>query len=126
MQNAATTLHSIEEKIDTIGGYPMTALHDRLHNVEVMEHALQRNFAEVLQPKVLHPAQRVRKMRRLSRCIESEAANLRHEVDFLTMGSQSSIIAVADLAGEVLERVIKMLKQTVHTIATLNRSNHHN
>jgi uncharacterized protein Yka (UPF0111/DUF47 family) len=126
MHDAAIALHSLEEQIDTIGGATKTDLHDRLHQVEVMENALRRNYAEVTRPNAIQPAQRLRKLLRLSREIESESNSLRHEVEFMSMGAPSSVIAMADLSSRFLEVMVRVAKQIGHALAELKRSIVHN
>lgn len=105
----AAELPKLEEEIDHIGGAAHAALHNRLHNVEIMEQALRRNFDEVLHSETRPPAKRVRKMRRLCRCIEKESENLRQEVEFLAMGSASTLIALVEWSSALLTRGLKIL-----------------
>ncbi|MDZ4289263.1 MAG: hypothetical protein U0984_14960 [Prosthecobacter sp.] len=109
--NTTTDLPRLEEEIDHIGGAAHAALHSRLHNVEIMEHALRRNLDEVIQSETRPPAKRVRNLRRLCRCIEKESEDLRHEVEFLDMGSASTLVALVEGSSALISRGLKMLSK---------------
>ena len=106
MATTAADLPSLEDEIEHIGGVAHTALHHRLHNVEVMEQALRRNYGEVMRSDS-PPVHRVRKLRRLCRCIEKESEDLRHEADFLAMGSASSLIAFVEGSNALFSRWLR-------------------
>jgi hypothetical protein len=111
--HAAEDLPKLEREIDHIGGVAHAALHNRLHHVEVMEQALRRNCGEILHASARPEARRVRKLRRLARCIERETDNLHHEVDFLAMGSGSTLVAFVEGSNNLLDRWAKRLSHVI-------------
>lgn len=114
LQATASALPQLEQEISHIGGFMHKELQGRLHNVEVMEHALRRNYTEVFHSPEKRPAaKRVRRLRRLCRCIEKESENLRREVGFLSMGSASSIIALVEGSSTLLNRAYHLLRKSV-------------
>ncbi|HYF36572.1 MAG TPA: hypothetical protein VD994_14855 [Prosthecobacter sp.] len=109
LATTAADLPALEEEIEHIGGVAHTALHHRLHNVAVMEQALRRNYDEVLHLDARPPGRRVRKLRRLCRCIEKEFENLRQEAEFLAMGSASTLISFVEGTNGLLNRWLQRL-----------------
>jgi hypothetical protein len=105
--HTTAVLPQLEREIGKVGGNAESDLHHRLHHVEVMEQALRRNVDEVLHQSAAPLPPRVRKLRRLCRCIEKETENLRHEVDFLGMGSASTIVALVNGSNHMLERWVR-------------------
>jgi hypothetical protein len=89
------TLPVLVDRIEHMPRLQVTELQDRLHHVEVMEHAMRRNIHEVLEAEGMPEVERVRKLKSLALLIEAETESLRHEADFIGMGYNNSLEAVA-------------------------------
>lgn len=117
VQMMEKTLPQLEDRIEQLPRLQVTALQDRLHHVEVMEHAMRRNIHEVLEAKDMPEAERVRKLKCLARLIESETADLRHEADFMAMGYDNSLEAV--VKGS--DRLLRSARGLLRALASLRR-----
>lgn len=113
-------LPALEAKLDMLNGPAQGQFRDRLHQVEVMEHAAERNIREVNESPRLPNARRVRKLRKLCRYIEHEAEALRHEAEFMEMGPTTTLDALVDS----VDRLIRSAGQVIDTLgaATDKRS----
>lgn len=103
-------LPALEQRIEQLPKLQVSELQDRLLHIEVMETAIRRNIHEVLETKVAPPVERVRKLKSLARLIEAEMETLRHEADFMAMGSPTTFEAVANGADHFIKRARELLR----------------
>lgn len=109
LQDSATKLHQLDDEIRHAGGFVQRELQGRLHQVEVMEQALERNFREVFQARKQPTVQRVRNLKRLCRHIEREEVRLQHEVEFLSMGSASALVAMVEKSSGLMNDAYRVV-----------------
>jgi hypothetical protein len=103
-------LPALERRIEQLPKLQVTELQDRLLHIEVMEHAIRRNINEVLETNVVPLVERVRKLKSLARLIEVEMETLRHEADFMAMGSTTTFEAVANGTDHFIKRARELLQ----------------
>jgi uncharacterized protein Yka (UPF0111/DUF47 family) len=108
-------LPALEQRIEQLPRLQVSELQDRLLHIEVMEHAIRRNIHEVLETNVVPLVERVRKLKSLARLIEAEMETLRHEADFMAMGSTTTFEAVA--SGT--DHFIKSARELLQALASL-------
>ena len=92
-------LNALHRDVESIGEPASRDLQHRLEAIDVEEHALQRNFAE-LQKGEATDETKLRKIETLLHHIEAEEAAVGHEADFLHQGAPSTL----DLAYRVGSR----------------------
>ncbi len=105
-------LPALEQRIEHLPRLHVAELQERLHQVEVMEHAMRRNVHEVLESGHTPEVERVRKLKSLAKLIEEEMAELRHETDFMAMGYDSTLDAVTKAA----DKLIHAARELLHTV----------
>lgn len=111
------SLPVLVKRIEHMPKLQVTELQDRLHHVEVMEHAMRRNIHEVLEAEGIPEVERVRKLKSLARLIEAETETLRHEADFIGMGYHNSLEAVS----KGTDRLILRARGLLHLLRSLLR-----
>ena len=74
---------------------------------------MRRNIHEVLEKKGIPEAERVRKLKSLARLIEAETATLRHDADFMDMGYNTSVDAVAKGSDKLFRSARECLRGVV-------------
>ena len=92
-------LQALHVEVESIGEPASSDLQHRLEAIDVEEHALQRNFAELQEGKATDE-KKLRKIEALLHHIEAEEANLHHEAEFLNQGAPSTL----DLAYRIGSR----------------------
>jgi uncharacterized protein Yka (UPF0111/DUF47 family) len=103
-------LPALEQRIEQLPKLQVSELQDRLLHIEVMETAIRRNIHEVLETKVVPPVERVRKLKSLARLIEAEMETLRHEADFMAMGSPTTFESVANGTDHFIKKARELLR----------------
>lgn len=109
IEQTQAQLPALEAKVEMLNGPAQKELLDRLHQVEVMEHAAERNIREVNESPRLPNARRVRKLRKLCRYIEHEADALKHEAEFMEMGPATTIDALINSVDNLVRSAGKVL-----------------
>jgi galactokinase len=100
----------LEHRIEDLPRLQVSELQNRLHQVEVMEQAIRRNIHEVLESGDVPVAERVRKLKSLARLIEAETETLRHESDFMAMGYNNSLEAIAKGTDNLVKSARELLQ----------------
>ncbi len=95
-------LQALEQRIEHVPRLQIAEIQGRLHQAEVMEHAMRRNMHEILESGHTPEVKRVRKLKSLAKLIESEVEGLRHETDFMAMGYDSTLDAVSRAADKLI------------------------
>ncbi len=96
-------LQALNKDVQKIGGPAASNLKHRLEAVEIEEHALQRNFAEV-SSKGKTDRRRMRRIETLLHHIEAEEAAIEHEADFLLhQAAPSTLDAAYHLGSRILQ-----------------------
>jgi hypothetical protein len=103
-------LPALEQRMEQLPKLQVSELQDRLLHIEVMETAIRRNIHEVFETNMVPPVERVRKLKSLARLIEAEMETLRHEADFMAMGSPTTFEAVADGADRFIKSARELLQ----------------
>ncbi len=109
-------LPELEHRIEHLPRVQMSELQERLHQVEVMEHAMRRNVKEVLEAGHLPEAERVRKLKNLARLIEAEMDSLQHDTDFMAQGYTSPTLETISRAADKLMSGARELLQALSSM----------
>lgn len=117
MEELDQALPELETQIDHLPLSVSAPLQKRLHDVEIMENAMQRDFHELVDGENRPDVDRVLKLKRLSKVIESETHDLQREVEFLSKGESITFEALSTMADRLLQRA----KDLVHTISEMRR-----